>query len=120
MRDLINQLLLLSEAESIAIDPKMIITEWVIFDAIFFDGTQSSHLVGQVLAKGERVSSEITSFFPETKTIITRSGREYKLIGYPGISCNGDVWVKWAALYKVVSYQNITDQYAQKIRNIIN
>ncbi len=119
MRDLINQLLLLSEAESIARDPKMIITEWVIFDAIFFDGTQSSRLVGQVLAKGERVSSEITSFFPETKTIITRSGREYKLAGRPGTN-GGDIWGKWKTLYKVVSYQDITDQYAQKIRNIIN
>jgi len=98
----------------------MIITEWVVFDAIFFDGTQSSHLVGQVLAKGGRVSSEITSFFPETKTVITRSGREYKLAGRPGANCGGDVWGKWKTLYKVVSYQNITNQYAQKIRNTIN
>ncbi|BCG63317.1 MAG: ATP-dependent Lon protease [Methyloprofundus sp.] len=120
MTNLINQLLLLYEAESVVREPEMIITEWAIYDVIFFDGTQSSHLVGQVLVKGERVSSEIKQFFPERKTIITRSGRTYRLAGLPGTNYNGEVWENWKNVYQVVRCKDLTNEYSQKIRTVLN
>ncbi len=111
---------LIPEGNSIVRDPKMIITEWAIFDVIFYDGSQSSHLVGHVLVKGDRVSTEITGFFPETKTIITNGDRKYKLVGGSRTNSDGEVWEQWKNLYNVVSYKDITNEYTQRIKAIFN
>jgi len=120
--DLIYEFLLflIPEGNSIERDPKMIITEWAIFDVIFSDGSQSSHLVGHVLVKGDRVSTEITDFFPETKTIITNSDRKYKLVGGSRTNSDGEFWEQWKNLYNVVSYKDITNEYTQRIKAIFN
>lgn len=122
MIDLIYEFLLflIPEGNSIERDPKMIITEWAIFDVIFSDGSQSSHLVGHVLVKGDRVSTEITDFFPETKTIITNSDRKYKLVGGSRTNSDGEFWEQWKNLYNVVSYKDITNEYTQRIKAIFN
>jgi hypothetical protein len=110
----------LRKVESVAIYPTENIISWSVHEAIFFDGDKSRHLVGFVPSRSGRVTSAIQKFCPEKRTITTRSGRVYTLVGMPGCSDDGDyVWRCWSAGNAVVHDIDVTDEYAKQIKNLV-
>ncbi|MCK5667296.1 MAG: hypothetical protein KAI17_27605 [Thiotrichaceae bacterium] len=112
---------LIQEAESVIREPKASITNWTIIEVTFTDDTQSNHLLGFVVGKKGRITSAIQKFDCATKTITTRSGRVYSLLGQPG--SNRDIQhliAGWYYLDQIVKYKNVTDNYAKKIKSIVN
>ena len=112
---------LIQEAESVYREPKASITNWTIIEVIFNDDTNSHHLLGFVVGKKGRITSAIQKFDCTTKTITTRSGRVYSLLGQPGLDSDVKHLIAgWYYLDQVVKYQNVTDNYAKKIKSIVN
>jgi hypothetical protein len=110
----------LRRVESVVIYPTENIISWSVREAIFFDGDKSRHLVGFVPGRTGRVTSAIQQFSPEKRTITTRSGRVYTLVGMPGSSDGGDyVWRYWSARNAVVLDIDVTDEYAKQIKNLV-
>jgi len=93
-------------------------TEWAVVNAVFSDGSESEHLVGLVLIKGMQVSSKIKNFTPKTKTVVTHNGKVYKLAGRPKYLYSCDLWSDWKNTHQVISYQDCTGLYLQKISAI--
>lgn len=108
-------------ANPVNIEPKATITNWTVHRATFADGDISDHLVGFIHGKSGRTTSAIQSFDGELAQITTFSGRKYTLYGPPGFTEDGNyVWKNWKLKCQVVEDLDVSDQYAQKIKNIIN
>ncbi len=108
-------------ANPVNIEPKATITNWSVHRVTFDDGDVSDHLVGFIYGKRGRVTSAIQLFDDNLGKIVTLSGRIYTLIGTPGYSEDADyVWQNWKLKCRVIEDIDVSDQYAQKIRNIVN
>ncbi len=107
-------------AESVAFHPTANIVSWSIREAIFIDGDISRHLIGFIPTRSGRVTSAIQTFCPDTRKIITLSGRMYTLVGMPGSSEDGQfVWKYWSAKNFVIHDTDVTDQYAKQIKSLV-
>lgn len=76
-------------------------------------GVRTRHVYGHdVTNNGGRVSSSICAFDPQTRTITTRSGSQYRLMGVPGRCRIGDkVWESWCAANGVASQTDVSHEY---------
>lgn len=88
-------------APSVSDEPEAKAYSWTIYriDTIDGKGTED-HLVCSLTPRSiggkGRVTSAIQSFNKDTKTITTRSGRQYELVGEPGFDGDADyVWGVW-------------------------
>jgi hypothetical protein len=86
---------------------------WRVMEVEVRDGTRSRHVWGHDVKNGlGRASSPIMEFDLDAMTAITRSGRNYRLLGVPGHSRLGKgAWSNWCSENAVVSAQDVTDQY---------
>lgn len=90
------------------------LTNWAIYEveSEFLHSTR--HFVGTVSNGDGRVSSPIQSFDYKNMSGITRSGKEYVLIGYPG---SGDaftyVFSNWCVMNQITSMIDVTKEYIQ-------
>jgi hypothetical protein len=77
------------------------------------NGSRTRHLWGHdVTNNAGRASSRIREFDVETMTVVTLSGRIYKLIGLPGHARNGEyAWQHWCHVNGVVSETDVTEEY---------
>ena len=108
-------------ANPVNIEPQATITNWSVHRVTFDDGDVSDHLVGFIHGKSGRVTSAIKSFDGNLRKIITQSGRIYTLVGTPGYSEDANyVWQNWKLKCRVIEDLDVSDEYAPKIRNIIN
>ncbi len=86
---------------------------WRVMEVEIQDGTRSRHVWGHDVKNGlGRASSPIIEFNLEAMTAITRSGRNYRLLGVPGNSRLGKgAWSNWCRENAVVSALDVTDEY---------
>ncbi len=86
--------------------PRLRLTGWLVVELP--DSTR--HLVGWNSTEGEgRVSSRIESFDPATGQAVTKTGRVYQLVGFPG--AGGDAlytWSAWCRINKVSTFTDVT------------
>ena len=92
-------------------NPVLELAAWMVVE-VTPPGTDR-HFVGWNLTEREgRTSSKIVSYDKETKIGITNSGRQYKLVGEPGL--DGDAvytFTKWCKINAVESYEDVSDEY---------
>ncbi len=86
---------------------------WRVIEVETQNGARSRHVWGHDVKNGlGRASSPIIEFNLDAMTVITRSGRNYKLIGLPGNTRLGqNAWSRWCSNNKVVSELDVTSEY---------
>lgn len=93
---------------SIEETPEIILDQWSVRE--LFDGDR--HFVGVNLTEHRegRVSSKIMEFDPQTMCGRTRSGRIYKLVGYPGNNSDAEyVWNAWVGINIIMNNDDGTN-----------
>jgi hypothetical protein len=90
-----------------------VLRRWRVIEVITHDGKCTRHVYGHDVTNGAgRASSSIKEFDLETMTVITKSGKSYRLVGLPGRSRVGDfVWKHWCSNYGVISELDVTREY---------
>lgn len=98
----------------VEIEPTAIIYNWSVIEVSFKNNDEKTcHLIGDVPEQFGRATSAIQNYNRQTKTITTRSGRMYKLIGGAGYSDDADyVWQNWKKTNDVTSEKNVSEDYA--------
>ena len=86
---------------------------WRVMEVTSKEGVISRHVFGHDITNNlGRASSPIQSFDLETMTAITRSGKNYYLVGLPGSAKLGRAaWRKWCRDNAVASEKDVTDEY---------
>lgn len=86
---------------------------WRVMEVEVRDGTRSRHVWGHDVRHSlGRASSPIIEFDLDAMTAITRSGRNYRLLGVPGNSRLGKgAWSNWCRENAVVSESDVTHEY---------
>ena len=75
----------------------------------------TQHLVGVVDGYG-RVCSPIQEFDRETMTVTTQSGKQYELVGEPGLDMDAAyVFANWCRMNGVTEVTDVTDQYCNEL-----
>ena len=100
--------------KNVPIDSQEItLRRWRVIEVETQNGTRSRHVWGHDVKNGlGRASSPIMEFNLDAMTAITRSGRNYKLIGLPGNTRLGkNAWSRWCSNNKVVSELDVTGEY---------
>jgi ATP-dependent Lon protease len=95
-------------------EPEESIEQWSVREILCGDSSErTQHLVGYIARRGSgRVTSPIQSFDRDKMTIITRSGRVYRLEGQPGFNADAEyVWAHWKVLNDVQEEVDVTDHY---------
>jgi len=104
--------------DSVEMQPSIHISNWSI-RAVIYKSSESvtHHIVGYSEDTYEgRVSSAIIDFDSEKRTLTTRSGRKYILVGKPGFDGDGEhVWRSWKYGNQAHSEVDVTDEYAEKL-----
>jgi hypothetical protein len=92
-------------------DPSL--RRWRVMEVMLKNGTRSRHVWGHdVTNNAGRASTTINGFDSVTMTVVTHSGRIYKLIGLPGRARKGEyAWQHWCRINGVVSEVDVTDEY---------
>jgi hypothetical protein len=86
---------------------------WRVMEVETHNGTRSRHVCGHDVQNSlGRASSPIVEFKQDSKTAISRSGSNYKLVGLPGNSRLGKgAWKRWCSENAVVSEVDVTVEY---------
>lgn len=95
-----NQLVVFDNVHPVAPvsrEPVTVMSVWTLVQVNWDSGERSRHLVGRANGEG-RVCSDIHQFDLKAMTAITRSGRQYRLVGDPGRNRDAfyvfEVWLK--------------------------
>lgn len=99
-------------------EPEESIVRWSVREVLCGDSSERTrHLVGYIARRGSgRVTSPIQSFDRDKMTIITRSGRVYRLEGQPGFNADAEyVWAHWKVLNDVQEEVDVTDHYQRQL-----
>lgn len=91
----------------VSAEPTVYLTRW----SIWCTELGSLHLVGvRPETQTGRVSSPVASLDVATRTAVTSTGREYRLVGPPGQSTDTIyVWKTWCSLYHVLVSVDLTN-----------
>lgn len=102
-------------------EPGYTLTNWSVHSVLFEDGTQSDHVVGELVAgpMDGRVSSKIVEVRrePDALHATTRSGRVYKLPLGAECQPRGDgeyVFNRWCHINGVESTTDVTPFYLER------
>jgi hypothetical protein len=92
-------------------DPSL--RRWRVVEVERKNGTRTRHVWGHDVANNAgRASTTIKEFNVETMTVVTHSGRIYKLLGLPGHARKGEyAWQQWCRINGVISEVDVTDEY---------
>ncbi len=99
--------------ESVTNQPISEVYEWTISEIVIENDINERYVIGMVGGEG-RVSSKIISHHidNEEHVVVTRSGRQYKLMGNPGTNSDAMyVWGIWCDYNKVTHWIDVSDQY---------
>jgi hypothetical protein len=95
-------------------EPAIKLYQWQVFSVPGLEGEEREHHFWGRYAGAGRVSSRIVSFDSESCTGTTRSGRQYKLVGPPGLNMDAlYVWDRWAEIHRIrpEDVVNVTEDY---------
>lgn len=94
----------------IPIEPETVLSHYRVFEL----PEGSRHFCGYVAPDREgRVSSQITSWDPETRTGTTMRGRRYRLEGEAGFDPDAEyVWDQWKRINAIDELRDVTEDYA--------
>jgi hypothetical protein len=86
---------------------------WRVIEVELQDGTRSRHVWGHDKTNEQGLaSSTIIKFNSDEMIVITRSGRNYRLLGLPGNARIGrSAWRRWCSKNGVVSELDVTNEY---------
>lgn len=100
--------------ESVNEIPVEAVCPWKIYEVD--DGKH--HLVGHCLRTNDgRASSSIQKFDPKKRTITTRSGRIYQLIGNPGSTTDSRyVWETFKQMNNIKNTKDVSKQYYKEMK----
>jgi len=102
-------------------EPESTIFNWSVHRAIYYDGDETDHLMGNIVGKNGRVTSAVKWLNPAERKIITISGRVYQLAGPAGFSNEAEfIWKTWKIKHGVTSDTDVSAEYEKRITNIIN
>lgn len=70
---------------------------WAVFEVLVPAlGERSLRIAGDIANKSGRVSSPLVAIADANRSVVTRSGRAYHLVGRPGLALEGEyVWRIW-------------------------
>jgi hypothetical protein len=94
--------------------PQLKLIEWSIVEV----AGGERHFVGFNTTDHEgRVSSAVVKIDPATMVGVTRSGRVYQLVGYPGHNEDARyVWNAWRRINSVESWMDVTFKVLEELR----
>jgi len=93
---------------------KVVMKHWRVIEvSSALNREKTRHLVGRVGDYGQ-VCSPIQEFDTETMSAITRSGKRYELLGYPGVSVDAEYVIEsWCNLNRIDEVTDVTHEYYQ-------
>lgn len=78
-------------------------------------GERTRHVAGDVADGSGRVSSPLVAIDDANRSVVTRSGRVYRLIGRPGLGLEGEyVWKNWLAGTEARDVQDVTAEFTRR------
>jgi hypothetical protein len=78
-------------------------------------GERSLHVAGDVADRSGRVSSPLVAIDDANRSVVTRSGRVYHLVGRPGLGLEGEyVWSMWRDGSEARDIKDVTAEFVQR------
>jgi hypothetical protein len=89
---------------------------WAVFEVLVPGlGERTRHVAGDVADRSGRVSSPLVAIDEANRSVVTRSGRVYHLIGRPGLGLEGEyVWRNWLAGTDACDVEDVTAEFVQR------
>jgi len=97
--------------------PTLELASWTVYEVLGKDGVSKEyHFVGYNITEYEgRVSSKIINYDKESKTGVTRSGRQYILRGESGFNSDAAyVWNNWCSFNKVNNFIDVSKEFTNQ------
>lgn len=101
--------MLIRPARDVAAQPRVWLTSWRVLETDY--GTR--HFIGHSVEDNiGRVSTPISAFDIATRMGKTRNGREYKLLGPPGLDEEAVyVWEHYSHIWRFASAKDVSEEY---------
>jgi len=89
---------------------------WAVFDVLVPAlGERTRHVAGDVSDRSGRVSSPLVAIDDANRSVVTRSGRVYHLVGRPGLGLEGEyVWRQWLSISEARDVQDVTAEFVSR------
>lgn len=89
---------------------------WAVFEVLVPGlGERTRHVAGEVSDRSGRVSSPLVAVDDANRSVVTRSGRVYRLVGRPGLGLEGEyVWRIWRDGSEARDVQDVTAEFVQR------
>ncbi len=101
---------------TVAESPDERLQSWAVFE-VFVPGLgeRTRHVAGDVADRSGRVSSPLVAVDDANRSVVTRSGRVYHLIGRPGLGLEGEyVWKRWLDGSEARDIKDVTAEFVQR------
>lgn len=98
---------------TVATHPNERLESWAVFE-VTLPGLSSPtlHAAGHVDDGTGRVSSPLVNIDEVARSVVTRSGRVYRLVGRPGLGGSGEyVWNRWTAGWRAQNVKDVTAEF---------
>jgi hypothetical protein len=98
---------------TVAERPNERLRSWAVFEVLVPGlGERTRHVAGDVADGSGRVSSPLVAIDDTNRSVVTRSGRVYRLIGRPGLGLEGEyVWRNWLSGTEARDITDVTAEF---------
>lgn len=92
------------------------IRSWAVFEVCVPEvGERTKHVAGELADRSGRVSSPLVAIDVKSRSVVTRSGRVYHLVGRPGLGLEGEyVWRQWLSINEARDVNDVTSELLQQ------
>jgi hypothetical protein len=89
---------------------------WAVFEVLVPGLSERTlHVAGDVADRSGRVSSPLVAVDDANRSVVTRSGRVYHLVGRPGLGLEGEyVWRQWLSGSEARDVENVTAEFVRR------
>lgn len=96
--------------------PNEWLRSWAVFELLVPKlGERTQHVAGDVSDGSGRVSSPLVAIDEATRSVVTRSGRVYRLVGAPGFGLEGEyVWQQWLSVADARDVEDVTADFVRR------
>lgn len=91
---------------------------WAAFEVLVPGlGERTRHVAGEVSDRSGRVSSPLVAIDDAIRSVVTRSGRVYQLVGRAGLGLEGEyVWRHWLSGSEARDVQEVTAEFVLRFK----
>lgn len=95
------------------------IRSWAVFEVFVPEiGERTKHVAGELADRSGRVSSPLVAIDVESRSVVTRSGRVYHLVGRPGLGLEGEyVWRRWLSINEARDVNEVSSELVRQFTN---